>query len=286
MSDGRRYRLGLIGWPVEHSRSPVLHQAALKHAGLKGDYRLYPIPPFPEGKPALIDLMKLLKDGELAGLNVTIPHKQNVMPLLDELSPAAQSIGAVNTILCREGCLHGDNTDASGFMQDLERFLASNNIRLQGKNALVLGAGGGARAVCYALQNNGWQVNVAARRIAQAEELVETFSLHQAMNLSSADLAKQQPDLIVNTTPVGMHPKTGDCPWPADIPLPDQAAVYDLVYNPSETQLVEQAKHAGLPATTGLGMLVEQAALAFHIWTGREVASQVMFDALQEEMSQ
>lgn len=286
MNSRRSYHLGLIGWPVSHSRSPILHKAALEQAKLNGDYRLYPIPPLPEGKHALIDLLQQVKNGELDGLNVTIPHKQNVIPLLDEITIAAQDIGAVNTIWQVEGRLHGDNTDAPGFLRDLNRFLASQDVQLQDKTALVLGGGGSARAVCCALNMDKWQVSVAARRISQAKTLVSDLGLFRALNLNSEELAKQQPSLIVNTTPAGMHPNIKDSPWPSNIELPSGAAVYDLIYNPSETQLVYRAKQVGLPATTGLGMLVEQAALAFHTWTGEESPSQVMFDALSKEMSE
>jgi shikimate dehydrogenase len=283
MAEKKDYQLGLIGWPVEHSYSPAMHQAALAHNGLGGDYRLYPIPPLPEGKPALREIIQQVKSAVIDGLNVTIPHKQNVITLLDELSPAAEAIGAVNTIFLEKNQLKGDNTDAAGFMNDLKHFFSDHGLDVSGKKALVLGAGGAARAVCYALHNQAWQVTVAARRLSQAEQLAALFSLNAAIETSTYALAKQEPALIVNATPLGMHPNVNTCPWPDDLPLPERAAVYDLVYNPRETLLVQRARLQGLPAISGLGMLAEQAALSFKIWTSRVVPRQVMLDALEPE---
>ncbi len=214
-------------------------------------------------------MLTRLRLGELHGLNVTLPHKQTVIPLLDELTETAQAIGAVNTIFVRHGRLTGDNTDAPGFLADLRRLLSSIENRTSfmknSKSALVLGAGGAARAVVYALVNDGWEVTVAARRLEQAQELACQYP-SQVASCAWPNLPKAA--LIVNATPLGMAPDTGASPWPAGLPFPPEAIVYDLVYNPQETKLVKDARAAGLPAVTGLGMLVEQAALAFALWTG------------------
>ncbi len=261
------YPLGLIGHPLGHSLSPKIHAAALAACGLTGDYSLFPIPP--DDLPGLHTLLARLRAGEIHGLNVTIPHKQNVIPLLDALTETAQAIGAVNTISAQNGRLIGDNTDAPGFFTDLTRFLEKSNIQ-NPKTALLLGAGGSARAVFYALCQAGWQVTVAARRLEQAQALAQSLKLScshiECIELNA--VADWQGDLLVNTTPLGMAPAIETCPWPEHTPLPDGAVVYDLVYNPRETRLVRQARAAGLPAATGLGMLIEQAALAFEIWTG------------------
>jgi len=279
------YHLGLIGYPLAHSLSPRLHHAALRALGLNGEYQLYPTPPFPEGSSRLCELLANLRTGKLHGLNVTIPHKQNVIPLLDILTPPASAIGAVNTIFCQDGNLMGDNTDAPGFMADLRQFIAGNP-----SSALVLGAGGSARAVVYALAQSGCRVYLAARRLDQAQGLAQDMSKAGdrlkseivALRLK-AEVMEQVTstcDLIVNTTPVGMHPNTGASPWPMELPFPQGAAVYDLVYNPSETMLVRLARQSGLLATTGLGMLIEQAALAFERWTGQPVPREVMRKAV------
>jgi shikimate dehydrogenase len=265
--------LGLIGYPLGHSLSPKIHSAALEACGLQGEYSLFPIAP--DDMQGLKDLLALVRRGEIHGLNVTIPHKQNVIPLLDDLTPSAQSIGAVNTISMRDGKLMGDNTDAPGFLADLKNFLTTETRGHRGKNALVLGAGGSARAVVYALVHDGWNVTLSARRPEQAQQLASIYQLP-----ITTDLRPLTFDFLVNTTPVGMSPNVDASPWPTDILFPPNAAVYDLVYNPRETKLVRDARVAGLPARTGLGMLIEQAALAFEIWTGQKVPREILFDSI------
>src|SRR5215208_6339717 len=148
-------QLGLIGYPLSHSLSPQIHTAALQACGLEGEYSLFPIAP--ADRQGLQDLLSRLRSGEVQGLNVTIPHKQNVIPLLDELTPTAESIGAVNTIYLRDNKLMGDNTDTMGFITDLKRFLNALPSSIVARPwSLVLGAGGSARAVVYALLNDGW----------------------------------------------------------------------------------------------------------------------------------
>ena len=269
-------RLGLIGYSLGHSLSPRLHEAALNHCGLEGNYSLFSI--HPEDTQGLKDLLESIRSGEITGLNVTIPHKQNVIPLLDELTPTAKTIGAVNTIFLRDSKLIGDNTDAQGFLSDLKRFLTTETQRHGALCALVLGAGGSARAVVYALLNDGWKVIVVARRVEQAHRLADSFTnytLHLTdFSLSNIELSTIT--FIVNTTPVGMTPNTEQSPWPEDILFPPHAAIYDLVYNPRETKLVRDARYHGLQATTGLGMLIEQAALSFNIWTGQNPSREIM----------
>ena len=266
----KSYSLGLIGYPLGHSLSPQIHGAALHALGISGEYSLYPVAPFPEGKKELAALLDKVKNAAIHGLNVTIPHKQNVMPLLDELTPAAETIGAVNTIFVQDGRLIGDNTDAPGFWTDFQQFVGSKEQQMP--FALVLGAGGSARAAVYALLTHGYQVAIAARRIEQAQALCNQFSTIGGQ-LTLVDSIQDHLDtdhysLLVNTTPVGMHPHENASPWPEDISLPKHAAIYDLVYNPRETSLVKRARANGVLATTGMGMLVEQAALAFELWTG------------------
>jgi shikimate dehydrogenase len=280
MGEAHSYQLGLIGFPVEQSLSPVLHRAALHHSGLSGDYRLFPIPPFPEGELKMENMFTELRAGVLDGVNVTIPHKQNVIPFLDGLSDTAQAIGAVNTITRVDGKLVGDNTDAPGFLIDLIIFLDSCPIEIKTKHALVLGAGGSARAVCHALKQDGWQVTIASRRREQREKLCRDLSTRAAISLNKKEIAQIHPDLIVNTTPVGMHPRAGASPWPEGLPFPENAAVYDLIYKPVDTKLIQQAHTQGLPATNGLGMLIEQARLSFQIWTGQTIDREVMQAAI------
>jgi shikimate dehydrogenase len=274
-SNLRTFNLGLIGCPLSHSLSPQIHAAALQACGLQGDYSPFTI--YPDDKQGLKALLARVHSGDLHGLNVTIPHKQTVIEFLDELTPTAEAIGAVNTLYLREDKLIGDNTDAPGFLSDLKRFFGKNKSKIANrKSAIVLGAGGSARAVVYALLNDGWDVTLAARRPEQIEQLAQSFPNYQPAlniveglpitNFQTFQLSNLQ--LIVNTTPLGMTPNIDSSPLPEGTTLTHGTIVYDLVYNPRETKLVREAKLQGCHATTGLGMLIEQAALSFQLWTG------------------
>jgi shikimate dehydrogenase len=272
-----------------------LHKAALTAAGLEGSYSLFPVDPAHPDE--LAHLLGRVRSGEIHGLNVTIPHKQAVIPLLDELSETAKAIGAVNTIYAQNGRLIGDNTDAAGFWADVTSTfnisyskiespnpsmeIRVSNIDYRGSNngyrtsALVLGAGGSARAVVFALKAHGWEASVAARRIEQAQALVTEFGLQAAQSLDSK---KDDFELLVNTTPLGMSPNIETCAW--DWCFPPRAFIYDLVYNPPETLLMKRARAAGLQASNGLGMLIEQAALAFELWTGQQADRTAMRESI------
>jgi len=270
-----KYSFGLLGYPLGHSLSPKIHAAALNAHNLQGEYKLFPI----KDEADLPGLIDLLREGRLHGLNVTIPYKSTLINFLDDLTPTARSIGAVNTISRQRNHLIGENTDAGGFLADLGRLDWFPDTD-QRRHALLLGAGGSARAVAYALGKRGWQLTVAARRLEQAEQLVRSLSgvksgeraqlLAECIPFDREALSAVQhtPDLIINTTPLGMSPYDDVSPWPGDLAIPPQAAVYDLVYNPFDTQFTRNAGAAGLRAASGIGMLVEQAALSFEIWTG------------------
>lgn len=273
------YRLGLIGYPLDHSLSPNIHTAALKACGLEGDYSLFPIQP--NDAQGLKDILTCVRSGEIQGLNVTIPHKQSVIQFLDELTPTAQAIGAVNTIYLHENKLIGDNTDAAGFLADLKKFLTTETLRRGDLSVLILGAGGSARAVVYALLNDGWNITIAARQVEQAQQLVSTFPDFEINTINLSDVRHLTFDLLVNTTPVGMTPNTDQSPLPENLLPPRHVSIYDLVYNPRETKLVKDAHAQGLNATTGLGMLIEQAALSFEIWTGCNPARELLFEAVK-----
>ena len=279
------FYLGLIGYPLSHSLSPTIHAAALKACNLQGDYSLFPIPP--DDKQGLKNLLARLRTGELHGLNVTIPHKQHVIEFLDELTPTAQAIGAVNTIYMRDDKLIGDNTDAAGFLTDLRKFLAESPSPFgrgaggREKAAIVFGAGGSARAVVYALLNDGWNVTISARRIEQAQELATSFMQYAIHSTSFTNLPLSTFHLIVNTTPLGMTPNINSSPLPENTTLPPHATIYDLVYNPRETKLVGEARQQGLHAATGLGMLIEQAALSFETWTGHTPPRETLYQSIE-----
>ncbi len=283
---GNTRLVGIIGWPVAHSLSPQMHNAAFAALGL--DYAYLPLPVQPASLAAAIRGAAALG---FRGLNVTVPHKQAVLPLLDEIDPAAQAIGAVNTIRF-DGPESGDyslpisrgyNTDWSGFQADL----AALGVAVAGETCCVLGAGGSARAVVYALARAGAEVHIFARRPEQATQLAQELSPHLAgASLSAHDWQTlysplPEPHLIVNTTPAGMHPAEDASPWPADAPIPGTSFVYDLVYNPPVTRFLRQARVAGCSVANGLGMLLWQGAQAFEIWTGRRPDPAVMRAALE-----
>jgi len=281
---GDLYHLGLLGWPLRHSLSPEIHIAALQALDLSGDYQLLPMPPLPEGEAYLNGVLERMRSGELQGLNVTVPHKQVILGYLDRLTPEAQAIGAVNTIFRQGEELVGDNTDRDGFLKDLSTVLSP---RVSG--ALILGAGGAARAVAHGLCDLGWQVWIGARHLDRAGDLVDAlrkqgFQWVSVLPLKPDEFRVISPacTLIVNATPLGMAPQTEASPWPVTIPFPIGASVYDLVYIPEETMLTRAASKAGLRATTGLGMLIEQAALSFERWTNQTAPRMVMRQAALE----
>ncbi len=275
------FKLGLIGYPLGHSLSPKIHAAALKACNLQGDYSLFPI--HPDDKQRLKDLINRVRSGEIHGLNVTIPHKQKVIEFMDELSPTAKVIGAINTIYLRNDKLIGENTDASGFLSDLKSFIGNRESEIVNhKSAIVLGAGGSARAIVYALLNDEWKVTISARRTEQAQQLANSFPNYPLLITNLSDLQLSTYDLIVNTTPIGMTPNINASPLPEDLSLPSNVFIYDLIYNPKETKLVKHARLQGLSATTGLGMLIEQAALAFEIWTGKNPPREILYNLAVE----
>jgi shikimate dehydrogenase len=279
--------LGLIGHPVEHSLSPAMHRAALAACGLEGDYTLFPVAA--DDRPALRDLLDRMRAGDLHGLNVTIPHKRTIAGLLDARTPTVTAVGAVNTVFRNGGTLSGDNTDVPGFLAALRGFFDAHGRPFGGeRQALVLGAGGSARAVTYALLASGWSVTVAARRVEQAHGLASDLVDHEVLVIDYAGLSTEPAReriaacaLIVNATPIGMAPDVAGSPWPEGLPFPPQAAVYDLVYVPRVTRLVREARAAGIPAATGLEMLVEQALLSFVRWTGHTPSREIMLDAVR-----
>jgi shikimate dehydrogenase len=274
------FQLGLTGYPLGHSLSPKIHTAALKACELEGTYSLFPI--HPDNKQRLNDLLIRVRTGEIRGLNVTIPHKQNVIEFLDELTPTAKAIGAVNTIYFRDNKLIGDNTDAPGFLSDMKKFIGDRELGI-GKSALVLGAGGSARAVVYALVHDSWEITVASRRIEQAQELASRFERVKAVELNLQTFQLSNVQLVINTTPLGMKPQIDQSPLPENLSLPSNIFIYDLVYNPRETKLVSDARSQGVSATTGLGMLIEQAALSFELWTGCSPSRETLYTAVESQ---
>jgi len=200
---------------------------------------------------------------------------------LDEISGDAERIAAVNTISVRDGRLFGENTDWQGFLSDLDQI----GFRPHGSNALILGSGGAARAVVYALVARGCSVTVAGRNPLTVKAIIDHMqrcfarSSVDGMDPGRLTELKRPFELVVNTTPVGMYPRVHDTPWPESLPFPRCSLAYDLIYNPFITSFMRQAAGEGIQAVNGLGMLVQQAAAAFTIWTGREAPLQIMCNA-------
>jgi shikimate dehydrogenase len=272
--------VGIIGYPVEHSLSPKMHTAAFRALELKWNYSLLPVAPEGVG-----EAIQMIRQRGWRGINVTIPHKQAVMPLLDSVNIHADIIGAVNTIVNENGRLVGYNTDWIGFLEALkEANFDPTNCR-----AVLLGAGGAARAVLYALLERGATVTIANRDPRKAEvlavEVATQFDRDIAV-LALDDTAGLQAvmndaTLLVNSTSVGMSPHSNADPLPSGLVFPFHLTVYDLVYNPRETQLLKRARAAGATGIDGLGMLVHQGAEAFRLWTGLDAPIQVMRRAIE-----
>ncbi len=277
---GRTKLVGLLGLPVEHSLSPVMHNAAFAALGL--DWVYVPLPVYPDH---LGEAVRGLRAMGFAGANVTVPHKQAVLRHLDDIAEDALVIGAVNTIVVRDNDLYGDNTDASGFIAAL----VEAGFDPRGVYAAVLGAGGAARAVVHALANAGArQICVYNRHVQRAQDLCRDMArFHtdvrfEAHSLDAVCNIDEDTSLLVNATSLGMWPDTESSPWPTDLPIPAHLTVCDLVYRPLETLFLTQARAVGAETIGGLGMLVYQGAAAFEMWTGHSAPVHVMRQACRE----
>jgi shikimate dehydrogenase len=279
--NGQTKLVGLIGYPIKHSLSPAMHNSAFAALNLNWCYVPLSVPPELLGE-AVAGLRAL----GFVGANVTVPHKEAVISHLDDVTPQAQAIGAVNTIVVREGKSIGYNTDWQGFLTAL----SEGGFDPQDKRVVVLGAGGAARAVVYALAQAGAQVTILNRTPARAQALVQDltplFPSLFFLSLSPQTLKEQTAEahLLVNATPVGMWPEVDQSPWPEDLAFPGHLTVFDLVYNPRQTKLLRQAGAAGAKVIGGLGMLVHQGAAAFELWTGEKAPVETMYEAASEAL--
>ncbi len=264
---GKTKVCGIIGDPIEHTMSPLMHNAAFDRMGM--DY-LYV--PFKVGKEDLGKAIEGMKALNMRGLNVTIPHKVAVIPFLDKLDPLAEKIGAVNTIVNEDGVLTGYNTDATGFLQAL----LERGTEPEGKNIVILGAGGASRAISFVLAERDAHLVILNRQLELdwAEELAhrlsQTFNQEvEALKLDEENLAMtlDRADILVNATSVGMSPNISETPVPARLLKPG-LVVFDIVYNPIKTRLLREAEAAGAKTINGVDMLVWQGASSVEMWTG------------------
>lgn len=260
--DSKTKLVGLIGHPVDHSFSPIMHNAAIKD--LKINYRYFA---FDVSEENLKDVVVGAKALNFRGFNVTIPHKLNIMKYLDEIDCDAEAIGAVNTVKIENGKAIGYNTDGIGVKKALEE---KTGILIN-KNILIIGAGGASRAVSFELAKDN-NLTIVNRNIEKAENLSKEISRklkkENPLNYGGLDINIENFDIIINTTPVGMYPHTEVEPV---IPLNNikkDAVVMDLIYNPLEPVFLKEAKKYGAKTINGIGMLVYQGAVSFEIWTG------------------
>jgi shikimate dehydrogenase len=276
---------GIIGDPVAHSLSPLMQNRAFAACGLDCCY--VPFRVDAAGLPAAVAAVRALG---LGGVNVTIPHKERVVAYLDEVDRSAAMIGAVNTIVNRDGRLIGHNTDGAGWLASLHE----GGFDPGGRSVVLLGAGGAARAVSSVMVQSGIRSLAIFDVIgSKAEKLAADLApvagcLITAGELSSGSLtvALAEADLMVNASPVGMFPKHDDQPPVDPQQLTTATLVYDLVYNPPRTRLIREAEARGCRVLSGTGMLVYQGALAFELWTGRKAPVSTMRRALEDQMSE
>lgn len=273
--------LGVMGDPIIHSKSPVMHNAALKALGIPGDY--VPLHIKPEGLEGAVQALRSLG---FRGVNVTIPHKVEIMKYLDIIDEGAARVGAVNTIVNDNGVLTGFNTDGIGYVRSLKEEACPD---LAGKNIVVLGAGGAARGIIHALTfEQPEHISVVNRTASRAKELAEEWrSLADIRGLAEAEAreAVKSADVLINTTSVGMHPHIGDLPLLAEW-IPEGIVVSDLIYNPLTTEFLRRSEEKGCTTHGGLGMFVNQGAYAFEYWTGQaapvEIMKQTVLNSFQE----
>ena len=271
-------RVALFGYPLSHSVSPAMHEAAAAALGLALRYELWPLPP-----EAVPEAVEQLRSGTWLGANVTLPHKPAMLSLVDDASPLARRIGALNTLYKRDGRLLGENTDAPALLRCLDTQL---DFRPPAERVLLLGAGGAARAAAVALLEAGvdelllWN-RTTERAAALAREITASLPQRSGALLLLPDepaLARARPraTLIVNATSVGLDGKSSPI---ESVLLPPHARLFDMVYGPASTPLVAAARARGLRAADGLWMLVYQAAASFALWTGRAPDERIMHEA-------
>ena len=287
--------MGIIGYPIRHSISPIFQQAALDYYSLDATYQAWEVAP-----QGLAEFVQGVRSADTLGINVTVPHKEAVMSHLDDIDDWAQMAGAVNTVVNDRGKLAGHNTDGSGFLRALEEH---GHFSPEGSRVLIIGAGGSAKAVAMALARKGVStITIANRTLQRAQRLAELIEGHgprveavplfrpgEDSSVSSAQTLAQAAataDLLVNCTTLGLRhgPDENTSPIAAQH-IPSRALVYDLVYNPPETPLLREAARAGAGTLGGLPMLVYQGAASFEFWTGKKAPVELMMKAAEAALS-
>jgi shikimate dehydrogenase len=268
MIDGQTKIFGILGRPVAHSLSPVMHNAAFRHLGINAVYVAFPV-------TGLAQAVAGLRGLGIGGVSVTIPFKEEIIPLIDELDPRAATIGAVNTVVNRDGRLTGYNTDWLGAMTAL-----TAKTGLKGRHVLILGAGGASRAIAYGIVHKGGIVTLTDLDAGRAAALVkdlggEAIPMNRVGDCPAA--------VLVNATPVGMTPDLDGIPIDPDW-LGRFKVVMDIVYQPLQTRLLREARARGAATIDGLQMLIHQGAAQFELWTGQEAPVEVMAQAAYQAL--
>ncbi|MDR3586645.1 MAG: shikimate dehydrogenase [Desulfosporosinus sp.] len=265
----------VIGHPIEHSLSPVMHKAGYEALGVNAKYHRFDVEPrhLPEAVEGLCAL-------GFSGWNVTLPHKEHIIPFLNTLTPQAKRAGAVNTVKIQEGQRIGHNTDGVGFVRSVEKELNG----FKGKLAVLLGAGGASKGIALALAEQGMKVHILNRKLEKAEALVEVIQ-REGGTATAGALAPEgwleEVDLLVQTTSVGLHGES----FPFSVQgISEQALVVDIIFNPSETAFLHEAKQQGCRTLNGLGMLLYQGVYAWEFWLGGQAPVEAMGQALQDQL--
>jgi len=280
-------KITVIGYPIGHSLSPIMHNAAIVKVGLANEFVYEKLEVLPEEKE-IKNFIEKIKKREIFGSNVTIPHKKMIHDNVDVLSEDAMLVGVVNTVYFKEGKVFGHSTDGIGCL----KALAEKKINVSGKRVLILGAGGAARAITFALAQNNASVIVLNRTVEKAKELID--EVNEKLNLKNEFGSTMEirhhlggVDICINCTPVGMKGKAeGETLITKEqfAHAKKELVVMDLVYNPLKTKFLANAEGAGCKTVDGLGMLVHQGAVGFKLWTGKDAPIEVMRNALKEHL--
>lgn len=275
------HKVALIGWPLNHSLSPAMHNAAFKYLGLT-DWQYISMSNDPQST-SINHTIANIKNRGFKGANITVPFKEKVLSLLDSVDKDALIIGAVNTIVLKEQKVLGYNTDWQGFITDLKQ----HKVAINKKHALVIGAGGAARAIIYGLLKEGVaSITILNRTTEKAKSIIKGYQpyfnntkFYTYQLNKEAMLKAMTHHLIINTSSLGLN--NTFVPWHEDIKLKNTQVAYDLIYNPKETQFINNAKLGGARVISGLGMLIHQGALAFELWTSLKAPVEVMESAAE-----
>ena len=283
MKENPQQVYALIGDPVGHSLSPLMQNLAFQDLDLNSTYIAFQV-----RYDQLDQCVKCLKTLNIAGFNVTIPHKVSILSLLDKISPSASAVGAVNTVVNDDGRLIGYNTDGDGAL----KALSDESAELKGKNVVLTGAGGAARAIAFSLASTANNIVIVNRTKTKALELAQHLNEQFNKQFRGEELSKktlqkelQHADILINATSVGMSPNVEASIVKREM-LRDSMTVFDIVYNPLETKLLKEARAAGAKTISGVKMLVYQGALSFELWTGKKAPIEKMMKAVVSRLEE